>query len=180
MKFSYLTYSPKVGGASNGMMMLHVGLEGGDEPPSSIITDLKDASKICHPLSKAIIFEVNYDAEEAEVSQLFRLLKDYGAYVGLTLGGESLPSYKDDANHVIAWIEQPDWINFKTQEIIYEPPTKAPLQEPTIEHHNIQADKTLLLNHRRDGKEVMEFLRASRFMWRYHKSQKSIEIDFIK
>lgn len=185
MNLSELSYKPKLGGGSHGTMMIHVTVEGLENPSTSyevmeVVNRCEEVVRMMAMKVKLILVKPSYEARDEEVTKLLMMLKDRGFITGLILDGFSLPVYAREAQFIQAIIHSNVWDNFKVNELIYMP-NGDELIEPELKENNLTCNKYVYVTKKGKVRDIIRFISEARFLWALIvPPSKDVSVDFLR
>ena len=167
MKIKRVSYVPKQGGLNHGLMHLRAVLGGSEDYP--LIELMSVFRKACFEMkiTSAIVDmtgvpEELHPREANDIISFINLMKDSGLQVGAEVSGLSYSALAREAGYIIAKINEPRWLGFKCNELIYEPKETDSL-EPEITPVNYNCFKGLYITNKKFP--VFELLMKAKHVW---------------
>lgn len=168
MLISNVSYGAIEYGTNAGKLALHVEFGASITiSASDLITFIKGKLKKAASKTSIVLFDLRFskvlDQEQDEVELLFNKLKESKITTMAYLNGNTFIPGQTYFDYIVAFINKPDWLNYKINELVYRP-TIGELKDPIIMAVNKNPSVHIFISYD-DKKALSKFLKISKYPW---------------
>lgn len=181
-----LSFTTLVGGRAHGAPVLELRVGDSSHPSLSNKKIRKEVLAAAENMRLKVrrlqlSFTAGGENDEGEVRELITVLKDHNFFIGVEVNGDTRPGFLDLANYITVYVNEPEWLNFKANEVFYIPVVEEELIEPEFSEWNVKnAFKYLFIKDRIEPKRLFTFLRESTYLWNVvYPLLRTYEIPFL-